>query len=77
MNIIETSLLIKAAADNPLFALLIVVIPTYMVTRALLLVWSRFIRHLNIRSQGWPPPHLDADGDAVDYTTPSEESHEN
>jgi hypothetical protein len=23
-------------------------------------------RHLNIRSQGWPPPHLDADGDLKD-----------
>ncbi|MCA9458470.1 MAG: hypothetical protein KC587_17515 [Nitrospira sp.] len=22
-----------------------------------------FIRHLNIRRHGWPPPHCDADGD--------------
>lgn len=32
------------------------------------LVWpfrlvNRAIRHANIRSAGWPPPHLDADGD--------------
>lgn len=26
-------------------------------------VWNRFMRHLNIRKAGWPPPHCDADGD--------------
>lgn len=26
-------------------------------------VWNRFMRHLNIRKQGWPPSHCDADGD--------------
>jgi hypothetical protein len=25
--------------------------------------WNRFLRHLNIRKHGWPPSHLDADGD--------------
>lgn len=25
--------------------------------------WNRFMRHLNIRKAGWPPSHLDADGD--------------
>jgi hypothetical protein len=24
---------------------------------------NRFIRHLNIRKHGWPPAHVDADGD--------------
>lgn len=24
---------------------------------------NRLIRHLNIRKAGWPPPHVDADGD--------------
>lgn len=66
MNLLETSYLIKAAADNPLAALLLVIIPTYIVCRTILLVWARFMRHLNIRAQGWPPPHLDADGDAVE-----------
>lgn len=27
--------------------------------------WNRFMRHLNIKHEGWPPPHLDADGDAI------------
>lgn len=26
-------------------------------------MWSYLIRHLNIRKAGWPPAHLDADGD--------------
>jgi hypothetical protein len=26
-------------------------------------IWNRGMRALNIRSQGWPPPHCDADGD--------------
>lgn len=26
-------------------------------------IWNRFMRHLNIRKHGWPPPHCDADGD--------------
>jgi hypothetical protein len=24
---------------------------------------NRWIRHRNIAARGWPPPHLDADGD--------------
>jgi len=24
---------------------------------------NRVIRHANVRTKGWPPPHLDADGD--------------
>jgi hypothetical protein len=31
---------------------------------ALVLV-NRFIRHWNVRKAGWPPNHLDADGDSV------------
>lgn len=27
------------------------------------LSWNRLLRHLNIKSQGWPPPYCDADGD--------------
>ena len=33
------------------------------VLRFAFLVWNRFMRHLNIRKAGWPPAHLDADGD--------------
>ena len=38
---------------------LIVVTPI----QAALFAWNRFVRHLNVRAKGWPPAHLDADGD--------------
>ena len=25
--------------------------------------WNRWLRSRNIKEQGWPPPHCDADGD--------------
>jgi hypothetical protein len=27
---------------------------------------NRYIRHRNIKAAGWPPKHLDADGDAIE-----------
>ncbi len=35
----------------------------FLILRVPLHAWAFFIRHLNIRSKGWPPSHLDADGD--------------
>lgn len=26
-------------------------------------IWNRVLRTINICARGWPPPHLDADGD--------------
>jgi hypothetical protein len=25
--------------------------------------WNRFLRHMSVRKAGWPPSHIDADGD--------------
>jgi len=36
---------------------------SYMVLETLFRMWKVVGRHLNIRKAGWPPPHLDADGD--------------
>jgi hypothetical protein len=33
------------------------------VLRFIFVCWNRFVRHLNISKSGWPPSHLDADGD--------------
>lgn len=38
----------------------------YISTRFLFRCWNRWVRHLNIKAHGWPPAHLDADGDPVD-----------
>lgn len=53
MNIFEF------AADSPILAFCIV----YMITRTIFLIINRICRSLNIRKNGWPPPHCDADGD--------------
>lgn len=54
-----------ATAHPYLFALLFVI--TLMTSLQFVAgVWSRFLRHLNILRAGWPPPHIDADGDWKD-----------
>jgi len=35
----------------------------YFAVNGLLKMWSRFLRMLMVRKHGWPPSHLDADGD--------------
>jgi len=35
----------------------------YGIVVVVLNTFSRFFRHLSIRKAGWPPEHLDADGD--------------
>jgi|JI61114BRNA_FD_contig_31_6619637_length_319_multi_3_in_0_out_0_1 hypothetical protein len=32
------------------------------------LMWNRFWRYLSIRTNGYPPPHCDADGDLREET---------
>lgn len=45
--------------DHPFLTFFVV----FMVTSTVFKCWNRTMRHLNIRKQGWPPPHCDADGD--------------
>jgi len=40
------------------------------------LSWGRFLRHLNIRNRGWPPDHLDADGDFEEHESEKEKNDE-
>lgn len=35
----------------------------YIIARLIFRCWNRFMRMLNIRKNGWPPPHCDADGE--------------
>jgi len=35
----------------------------YLVLRFVYGMWARGLRHLSIWKHGWPPSHLDADGD--------------
>ena len=45
------------------FLALLFVVMVGTVSRGVLSIFTRAIRHLNIRKAGWPPAHLDADGD--------------
>lgn len=57
------------ALANPRLTALLVVVLAYMLVQGggtvLLRSLRMATRYLNIRRHGWPPPHLDADGDAV------------
>ena len=35
----------------------------YFIVNGIVRICSRFMRFLMVRKQGWPPAHLDADGD--------------
>lgn len=35
----------------------------YFTVNGVITIFKLFFRHLNIRKHGWPPNHLDADGD--------------
>jgi len=35
----------------------------YFIVNGIIKIWSRFLRLLMILFRGWPPEHLDADGD--------------
>ena len=35
----------------------------YYLVNGVILIWRRFMRMIMVTLRGWPPPHLDADGD--------------
>jgi hypothetical protein len=35
----------------------------YYTVNGIVKIWSKFMRMLMVRKHGWPPEHLDADGD--------------
>ena len=52
---------------HPLLAFCALLIVGQLATWPFRLV-NRLIRHLNIKAAGWPPEHLDADGDVKSGT---------
>lgn len=51
--------ILEFAQNNPWLAFFLAFLPFQCV----FCCWNRFMRSLNIRRQGWPPAHCDADGD--------------
>ena len=49
--------------DSPFIALCVVGSIYYTIKHLTFVLPNRYIRHLNISKNGWPPKHLDADGD--------------
>lgn len=43
--------------------LLLLSLILYYVVNGITRVWSRFLRMIMVVTRGWPPSHLDADGD--------------
>lgn len=54
------------AAANPYLTALVLIIAISAGSRTVFLCCNRAMRALNIRKNGWPPPHCDADGDLLD-----------
>lgn len=51
------------ANESPYLFFLIVVVVLPTIIHYLFKCYNRLLRHLNILWHGWPPHHLDADGD--------------
>lgn len=57
--------LLQFAEAHPFLAFIVVCSVYYFVTFPFRLA-NRWIRHRNIKTAGWPPPYLDADGDIIE-----------
>lgn len=48
--------------SDPLFLFLAATVLVVFIV-CITVAYGRHLRHLNIKAAGWPPPHVDADGD--------------
>lgn len=55
--------MIEVISNSPYLATLVALVFVGSSLWTVRFCWNRFLRHLNIRKAGWPPEHLDADGD--------------
>jgi hypothetical protein len=51
------------ASDSPWLAFFVCLVISQLLYAILFRLPNRLLRHLNIRKAGWPPAHVDADGD--------------
>lgn len=52
--------------EHPFLTFFLAVIVSLLISSVLLAPFRahrRWLRHLDLQKNGWPPPHLDADGD--------------
>ena len=55
----ELTEILQFIGNHPILTFFLVMILAEMIC----VILSRFFRYLNIRKNGWPPQHCDADGD--------------
>ena len=58
--------------DNPYITAFIILMMFYTI----FLIINRCLRSYNIKNKGWPPEHLDADGDYIDKNKNNEDDEE-
>jgi hypothetical protein len=51
--------------DSPFLSLVAIICLSCLLEKVFFSLPNRFFRHLNVRSKGWPPAHLDLDGDPI------------
>lgn len=57
-------LILELAKSGESFLAFLVICSTYYILKILIFyIPNRIVRSINIIVRGWPPPHLDADGD--------------
>ena len=48
---------------NPFISFIIITLMFFLIKYMIYVVPNRILRSRNIKNKGWPPEHLDADGD--------------
>jgi len=49
--------------DSPYLSAIVIVVVALSCLEVAMKGWGRFVRMMILRKHGWPPAHLDADGD--------------
>jgi hypothetical protein len=58
--------------EHPWFSFFALYIVVVVPAKAAVIAFKLLARHLNIRAAGWPPPHVDADGNAAEPEDPKD-----
>lgn len=59
----------EVANNHPICVTIVLLVAMLLLTQIVFVpfrIANRYIRHKNIVARGWPPEHLDADGDAIE-----------
>ena len=63
----------QVASESTYLTFFLVLLVVQAIIHGVFLSWNRLMRHMNIRKNGWPPLHCDADGDGRSYVEDTDE----